>query len=53
MVQAVGAWVVCFRKPREQADLVRQRPSSPGHVEGADGGATWVECNTESTSHNL
>ena len=23
VVRAVGAWVVCFRKPREKADLVR------------------------------
>lgn len=27
MVQAVGAWVVCFRKPRENADLESIRSS--------------------------
>ena len=52
MVQAVGAWVVCFRKPREKADLVRQSLPSIGPVGGADGHATWVGQNTEPTSFN-
>ena len=36
MVQAVGAWVVCFRKPREKADLVRKGLRSPVRVKQAD-----------------
>lgn len=52
VVQAVGAWVVCFKKPREKADLVRQSLPPKGRVEVADGDATWAGYNTESTSHN-
>ena len=52
MVQAVGAWVVCFRKPREKTDLVRQSLSSKRRGEGADGDAAWVGYNTASTSHD-
>ena len=52
MVQAVGAWIVCFRKPKEKAELVRQSLSSKDRVEGADGDAPSVGYNTESTSHN-
>lgn len=51
-MQAVGAWVVCFKKPREKADLVRQSLPPKGRVEVADGDATWAGYNTESTSHN-
>ena len=50
VVRAVGAWVVCFRKPREKADLVGQSLPSIGSIEGADGDATWAGYNTDSTS---
>lgn len=42
MVQAVGAWVVCFRKPRENADLEAIRSSLTtihGVIETHTGGA--------------
>ena len=51
-MQAIGAWVVCFRKPREKADLVRQSLLSIGREEGADGDAAWVGYNTQATSDN-
>ena len=52
MVHAVGAWLVCFRKPREKADLVRQRLLSLRSTEEADGNATQVGCDSEIISCN-
>ena len=52
VVRAVGAWVVCFRKPREKADLVRNVLLSRGRDGRADRGGNWVGCYTESTKHD-
>ena len=40
VVQAIGAWIVCFKKPREKVDLVCQTLPSLGRTKGADGDAT-------------
>ena len=39
VVQAIGAWVVCFRKPREEADLVCQSLPPMRPTEETDGNA--------------
>ena len=52
VVRAVGAWVVCFRKPTEKADLVRKALPSRGGDGRADRGGHWVGCYTESTRDN-
>lgn len=43
---------MCFRKPREQADLVSLGLPSKGRVEAADGAANWVGYSTETASRN-
>ena len=47
-MQAVGAWIVCFRKPKEKADLVRQISVFIDCVEVADG-----ECDLGRTQYEI